>query len=460
MIKKKSSKVIESIESFKKAMGLTVETKGEELKLKDNLQPVVSYNLSQVIDSHVNNAKKVNDAMKPAIKARDEFIETNATEKARTAFKVPSTKDGKAMGLAESVGIKLKESVYDSSDFLGTIKIGDEKFYVTGEKTHTKNYHYEDVAIEADTKKSVSFSTVGFGRYRWLNRPWQKYDYDSALTNAMIDWKPELKTEITKITSSASSAKTALVELAKLLGGELKESLENKQEALKEDKSEDSKVKEYKEEVKHVLDNFKEAYEELKEKLFFGEYDANEFITGKETLELMDMSFAPQSLDELLIGDWVDSVEDSLDKWEPGKVVEGVETRKKIISGKNKKNLTEDFYFGIEDQIFHEVFPTSYNDKFKSIVIDLLERMNLKNIEERVKKEKLDKVALSDEIEETVQKAMDEGLIYTEDQWVCMDHYQNPEEANFEEMWEALYSDLVMGVEDWVESLELEKEEK
>lgn len=456
MIKKKSSKVIESIESFKKAMDLTVETKGEELKLKDNLQPVVSYNLSQVIDSHVNNAKKVNDAMKPAIKARDEFIETNATEKARTAFKVPSTKDGKAMGLAESVGIKLKESVHDSSDFLGTIKIGNEKFYVTGEKTHTKNYHYEDVAIE----KSVGFSIVGFGRYRWLNRPWQRYDYDSALTNAMIDWKPELKTEITKITSSASSAETALVELAKLLGGELEESLENKQEALKEDKSEDSKVKEYKEEVKHVLDNFKEAYEELKEKLFFGEYDANEFITGKETLELMDMSFAPQSLDELLIGDWVDSVEDSLDKWEPGKVVEGVETRKKIISGKDKEKLTEDFYFGIEDQIFHEVFPTAYNDKFKSIVIDLLERMDLKNIEERVKKERLDKVALSDEIEEKVQKAMDEGLIYTEDQWVCMDHYQNPEEANFEEMWEVLYSDLVRGVEDWVDSLELEKEEK
>lgn len=455
MIKKKSSKVIESIESFKKAMDLTVETKGEELKLKDNLQPVVSYNLSRVIDSHVNNAKKVNDAMKPAIKARDEFIETNATEKARTAFKVPSTKDGKAMGLAESVGIKLKESVLDSRDFLGTIKIGDKKFYVTGEKTHTKNYHYEDVAVETHTGKYV-----GFGRYRWLNRPWQRYDYDSALTNAMIDWKPELKTEITKITSSASSAETALVELAKLLGGELEESLENKQEALKEDKSEDSKVKEYKEEVKHVLDNFKEAYEELKEKLFFGEYDANEFITGKETLELMDMSFAPQSLDELLIGDWVDSVEDSLDKWEPGKVVEGVETRKKIISGKNKEKLTEDLYFGIEDQIFHEVFPTSYNDKFKSIVIDLLERMDLKNIEERVKEEKLDKVALSDEIEEKVRKAMDDGLIYAEDQWVCMDHYQNPEEANFEEMWEALYSDLVRGVEDWVESLELEKEEK
>lgn len=460
MIKKKSSKVIESIESFKKAMDLTVETKGEELKLKDNLQPVVSYNLSQVIDSHVNNAKKVNDAMKPAIEARDEFIETNATEKARTSFKVPSTKDGKAMGLAESVGMKLKESVFDSRDFLGTIKIGDEKFYVTGEKTHTKNYHYEDVAIETRAEKSVGFSTVGFGRYRWLNRPWQRYDYDSALTNAMIDWKPESKTEITKITSSVPSAEAALVELAKLFGGELEESLENKQETLKEDKSEDSKVKEYKEEVKRVLDNFKEAYEELKEKLFFGEYDANEFITGKETLELMDMSFAPQSLDELLISDWVDSVEDSLDKWEPGKFVEGIETRKKIISGKNKEKLTEDLYFGIEDRIFHEVFPTAYNDKFKSIVIDLLERMDLKRIEERVKKEKLDKVALSDEIEEKVKKAMDDGLIYTEDQWVCMDHYQNPEEANFEEMWEVLYSDLVRGVEDWVDSVELEKEEK
>ena len=45
--------------------------------------------------------------------------------------------------------------------------------------------------------------------------------------------------------------------------------------------------------------------------------------------------------------------------------------------------------------------------------------------------------------EEELQQAMDDELIYTDDQWEIMKHYQNPEEANFNEAMEEFYNDLV-----------------
>lgn len=44
----------------------------------------------------------------------------------------------------------------------------------------TRTYNYEDVEFEFGARK-------GFGTYRWMNRPWQRFDFASALQKAMID---------------------------------------------------------------------------------------------------------------------------------------------------------------------------------------------------------------------------------------------------------------------------------
>lgn len=42
-----------------------------------------------------------------------------------------------------------------------------------------------------------------------------------------------------------------------------------------------------------------------------------------------------------------------------------------------------------------------------------------------------------------LNQAMDEGLIYTEDQWTMMMEYQTPEEADFILAWEAFADELM-----------------
>lgn len=45
--------------------------------------------------------------------------------------------------------------------------------------------------------------------------------------------------------------------------------------------------------------------------------------------------------------------------------------------------------------------------------------------------------------EEELQQAIDDEIIYYDDQWEIMKYYQNPEEANFNEAMEEFYNDLV-----------------
>ena len=45
--------------------------------------------------------------------------------------------------------------------------------------------------------------------------------------------------------------------------------------------------------------------------------------------------------------------------------------------------------------------------------------------------------------EEDLQQAIDDSLIYYDDQWEIMKHYQLPQEANFDEAMEEFYNDLV-----------------
>lgn len=72
---------------------------------------------------------------------------------------------------------KLKEAYDDNV----TAKTADEKQVSASASTRsTRTYNYEDVEFEFGARK-------GFGTYRWMNRPWQRFDFASALQKAMID---------------------------------------------------------------------------------------------------------------------------------------------------------------------------------------------------------------------------------------------------------------------------------
>ena len=408
---KNGSKIIESIESFKKATDIEPGKAFEELKLKADIQPVASFELAKTIEStkkHLETAKK---NLEPCLKAAEDLVKDTATEEAKDRFKTPKTKDLKAMGLSE--GIKktttrvINESTLDDRVFLGSIKLGDTEYFVTGDKTHTKNYHYEEVKIEGRDKNSFSgYSVVGFGRYRWMNRPWQKYEFASALESAFIDWQPKHKEEISKIVEENNSAKGALVQLAKMLGGVLEESL-------KEDKSTKELSKEqianiYKELDFSDKENIERAYfrkDGDKEQLVI-EYTNEKGIKGK-----YEPSLEKEQLDVIL--------------------KESVET----------KSLKE----GVESEIFYPHFGAT-SLEFQDVVKEILLRLDLEDLKK--------KVLADEDISEEVYQAMDAELIYSDDQWACMKHYQSPREANFDQMWEDLTTDIIVAIENWAKGSE------
>ena len=70
----------------------------------------------------------------------------------------------------------------DRKTFGGIHNIFGKKVWVTGELSDTRDYRWEDVRIE-----DASGDLLGFGRYKWLNRPWQRFTYDVAFTKAVRD---------------------------------------------------------------------------------------------------------------------------------------------------------------------------------------------------------------------------------------------------------------------------------
>lgn len=408
---KNGSKIIESIESFKKATDIEPGKAFEELKLKADIQPVASFELAKTIEStkkHLETAKK---NLEPCLKAAEDLVKDTATEEAKDRFKTPKTKDLKAMGLSE--GVKkpttrvINESTLDDRVFLGSIKLGDTEYFVTGDKTHTKNYHYEEIKIEGRDKSSFSgYSVVGFGRYRWMNRPWQKYEFASALESAFIDWKPEHKEEIRKIVEENNSAKGALVQLAKMLGGVLEESLKEAKSTKELSKEQIANI--YKELDFSDKENIERAYfrkDGDKEQLVI-EYTNEKGIKGK-----YEPSLEKEQVDVIL--------------------KESVET----------KSLKE----GVESEIFYPHFGAT-SVEFQDVVEEILKRLDLEDLKK--------KVLADEDISEEVYHAMDEGLIYPDDQWACMKHYQSPSEANFDQMWEDLTTDIIVAIENWAKGSE------
>lgn len=82
----------------------------------------------------------------------------------------------------------------------------NKKVFIEAQTRYTKNYAYESVYI-----RSQGLKTLGVGKYRWLNRPWQKFEYAQALENALIDWLGSYHAvEIKEAVNSSSNAQVVL----------------------------------------------------------------------------------------------------------------------------------------------------------------------------------------------------------------------------------------------------------
>lgn len=73
-------------------------------------------------------------------------------------------------------------------------------------------------------------------------------------------------------------------------------------------------------------------------------------------------------------------------------------------------------------------FDNRGTDSFFDVVDDLVERVDIED--------------WKDDDYDAIWQAIDEGLIYTRDQWVVLEHYCTPTDANFDEAIEELASDM------------------
>ena len=55
-----------------------------------------------------------------------------------------------------------------------------------------------------------------------------------------------------------------------------------------------------------------------------------------------------------------------------------------------------------------------------------------------------------EEIMDAVTYTMDDGLAYSEDQWIVLKHYQRPQDANWDDAMDYLYNDLYSIVVDYM----------
>lgn len=58
--------------------------------------------------------------------------------------------------------------------------LDDKQVTAYGSTRHSRNYNYEDVTFKFG-------NVTGEGTYRWMNRPWQRFDFANALIDAMKD---------------------------------------------------------------------------------------------------------------------------------------------------------------------------------------------------------------------------------------------------------------------------------
>lgn len=325
--------------------------------------------------------------------------------------------DWEVIAKKEDDGHPLKESTLDSNTFLGTIKFNDKEYYVLGEKTHTRNYHYEHVRIEQRDN-----AIAGEGSYRWMNRPWQRFDYASALIQAVIAWDKTLDTTIRDIVEKSYSANEAVNKLNNYLNkdkAEVKEDLDNtnKYRGTKveliwhgtqsdPELSIDNYVANYYDVEDTLWDEFKDLAKELK-------------WTIDETKDVVVNEDGEETNLEDTFTDYVKKNEDKVVEYvkEFGSLIEGCSSKKKVI----KEGLDNSPY----KDIISDYFDSSMDFDFLDIVANSLEGIDFTKDDNSILTSVLD------------------NLIYDDDLWAIIKFYQRPKECNYDEAMDSFSNDIL-----------------
>ena len=114
----------------------------------------------------------------------------------------------------------LKEAYHDMSS--ATMSDGTQVM-ATGSTRSTRTYNYEDVRFKFS-------GGHGEGTYRWMNRPWQRFDFADALKNAMIDAGVD-KEFARECIEKSGSLRSAVEYFAKNYKNEKKEIKESQQDS-------------------------------------------------------------------------------------------------------------------------------------------------------------------------------------------------------------------------------------
>lgn len=101
--------------------------------------------------------------------------------------------------------------------------------------------------------------------------------------------------------------------------------------------------------------------------------------------------------------------------------------QKEELNKQNKvtESVGDDFYNSEYKDIISKHFDNSWDFEFLDVVANILDRVD----------DFMD--------EEEIYDAVDSALIYTEDQWTVLKHYCSPDNADFNEALDELYSDLI-----------------
>lgn len=78
----------------------------------------------------------------------------------------------------------------------------------------------------------------------------------------------------------------------------------------------------------------------------------------------------------------------------------------------------------IRDAVQKHFQDSTWDGDFQDLVVDLVERVD------------------DYTNDEDIWEALDNGLIYTKDQWTVLEYYCTPQEASWEEAFEELYNDV------------------
>ena len=184
---------------------------GEELNedVRKEWKPDISFkHIKKVLDDAAARGKYVNNEREEVLAAMDKADKGSYTPEQRRFIRDKHADMWRRNRNADAVK-ELKEG-RTGEGLLFIVKIDGREYSGYGEVTDTRLYVTEHVRIYNGV-----FDVVGYGKYKWQNRPWQRFRFSSALEHAVVSWLGEqAKEKIESAVDSSSNCQEAMDKFA------------------------------------------------------------------------------------------------------------------------------------------------------------------------------------------------------------------------------------------------------